>query len=36
MQSGSYDRIPLVNYELERIGVVMEPEPNNPREAWGY
>jgi beta-1,2-mannobiose phosphorylase / 1,2-beta-oligomannan phosphorylase len=35
MQSGSYDRIPLVNYELERIGVVMEPEPNNPREAWG-
>jgi predicted GH43/DUF377 family glycosyl hydrolase len=24
-----------VDYALERIGVIMEPDPNDPREAWG-
>jgi predicted GH43/DUF377 family glycosyl hydrolase len=24
-----------VNYELERLGVVMEPDPSDAREAWG-
>jgi beta-1,2-mannobiose phosphorylase / 1,2-beta-oligomannan phosphorylase len=24
-----------VDYRLERLGVVMEPEPDDPREAWG-
>jgi predicted GH43/DUF377 family glycosyl hydrolase len=24
-----------VNYTLERLGVVMEPDPDDPREAWG-
>jgi predicted GH43/DUF377 family glycosyl hydrolase len=24
-----------VNYELERLGIVMEPDPDDPREAWG-
>jgi beta-1,2-mannobiose phosphorylase / 1,2-beta-oligomannan phosphorylase len=24
-----------VNYELERLGTVMEPDPGDPREAWG-
>ena len=22
-------------FEMERLGVIMEPEPGNPREAWG-
>jgi beta-1,2-mannobiose phosphorylase / 1,2-beta-oligomannan phosphorylase len=25
----------FVNYELERLGIVMEPDPDDPREAWG-
>jgi beta-1,2-mannobiose phosphorylase / 1,2-beta-oligomannan phosphorylase len=25
----------VVNYELERLGTVMEPDPDDPREAWG-
>lgn len=24
-----------MNYELERLGTVMEPDPDDPREAWG-
>jgi beta-1,2-mannobiose phosphorylase / 1,2-beta-oligomannan phosphorylase len=26
---------PPVNYELERLGTVMEPDPGDPQEAWG-
>jgi predicted GH43/DUF377 family glycosyl hydrolase len=26
---------PQVNYRLERLGTVMEPDPDDPREAWG-
>jgi beta-1,2-mannobiose phosphorylase / 1,2-beta-oligomannan phosphorylase len=27
--------LPVVEYTLERLGVVMEPDPADPREAWG-
>jgi predicted GH43/DUF377 family glycosyl hydrolase len=27
--------LPVVEYTLERLGVVMEPDPSDPREAWG-
>jgi predicted GH43/DUF377 family glycosyl hydrolase len=29
------ERIAGVTYALERLGVVMEPDPDDPREAWG-
>jgi beta-1,2-mannobiose phosphorylase / 1,2-beta-oligomannan phosphorylase len=32
---GSRDTRPVPPYRLERLGVVMKPDPDDPREAWG-